>query len=50
MARRQLGQSTLSVLSAVAQGYQYGFDVMDATGLARGIGLPCLARLDGLDW
>ena len=48
MARRQPGQSTLSVLSAVVQGCQYGFDVIDATGLASWTVYRALARLEGL--
>ena len=48
MARRQLGQSTLSVLSAVAQGYQYGFDIMDATRLQSGTVYRALGRLEDL--
>jgi predicted permease len=46
MARRQLGQSTLSVLSAVARGYQYGFDIMDATRLQSGTVYRALDRLE----
>lgn len=48
MARRQLGQSTLSVLSAVARGYQYGFDIMDATRLQSGTVYRALGRLEEL--
>jgi PadR family transcriptional regulator PadR len=48
MPRRQLGQSTLSVLAAVAQGYKYGFDIMDATRLQSGTVYRALARLEDL--
>ena len=48
MARRQLGQSTLNVLAAVARGYQYGFDIMDATQLQSGTVYRALSRLEEL--
>ena len=37
---------TALVLHALAAGYHYGFDVMDATGLASGTVYPILRRLD----
>jgi len=45
-----LTYSTAVVLQAIAKGYRYGFDVMDATGLPSGTVYPALRRLerDGL--
>ncbi len=37
---------TALVLRAIAAGYRYGFDVMDATGLASGTVYPALRRLE----
>ena len=37
---------TTLVLQALACGYQYGFDVMDATGLPSGTVYPVLRRLE----
>ena len=39
-------QVTALVLQAVASGHRYGFDVMDATGLASGTVYPALRRLE----
>ena len=36
MTRRSLGSSTILVLQALARGFRYGFDVMDATELPSG--------------
>lgn len=49
MARR-LGTSTLAVLRAIDGGRRYGFEIMEATGLAGGTVYPALAKLerDGL--
>ena len=38
--------NALTVLSAVARGHRYGFDVMDATGLPSGTVYPALSRLE----
>ena len=40
----------VSVLRAIADGYQYGFDVIEQTGLPSGTVYPALSRLerDGL--
>jgi len=38
--------ATLSVLQAIARGYRYGFDIMDATELPSGTVYPILGRLD----
>jgi DNA-binding PadR family transcriptional regulator len=37
---------TALVLGAVANGYHYGFDMIDATGLASGTVYPILRRLE----
>ena len=37
---------TALVLQALARGYHYGFDIMDATGLPSGTVYPILRRLD----
>ena len=36
----------MRVLDAVARGHEYGFDVIDATGLPSGTVYPALARLE----
>ena len=47
---RRLSITAVSVLHAIADGYQYGFDVIDQTGLPSGTVYPALGRLerDGL--
>ena len=47
---RRLSVTVVSVLHAIADGYQYGFDVIDQTGLPSGTVYPALSRLerDGL--
>jgi PadR family transcriptional regulator, regulatory protein PadR len=47
---RRLSITGVSVLHAIADGYQYGFDVIDQTGLPSGTVYPALSRLerDGL--
>ena len=47
---RRLSITAVSVLHAIADGYQYGFDVIDRTGLPSGTVYPALSRLerDGL--
>ena len=41
-----LSFAAVSVLHAVASGTEYGFDVIDATGLPSGTVYPALARLE----
>lgn len=41
-----LSLSATVVLQAVANGYGYGFDVMDATGLPSGTVYPALRRME----
>ena len=50
MAKRRLGPATIEVLQAIAGGHRYGFEIMEATGLAGGTVYPALAALerDGL--
>ena len=43
---RRLSISALTVLQAIANGYEYGFDVIDATGLPSGTVYPALSRLE----
>jgi len=43
---RRLSITTVSVLHALQQGVQYGFDILDATGLASGTVYPILSRLE----
>jgi DNA-binding PadR family transcriptional regulator len=44
--RLNLTYPTALVLQALARGFHYGFDVMDATGLPSGTVYPILRRLD----
>jgi DNA-binding PadR family transcriptional regulator len=46
MPRLNLTYPTALVLKALAGGFHYGFDVMDATGLPSGTVYPILRRLD----
>ena len=43
---RQLSVTAVCVLQAVADGYEYGFDVIDRTGLPSGTVYPALSRLE----
>jgi DNA-binding PadR family transcriptional regulator len=43
-----LSYTALFVLQALAQGYRFGFDVMDATRLPSGTVYPALRRLESL--
>jgi DNA-binding PadR family transcriptional regulator len=47
---KRLSITAVSILQAIANGYQYGFDVIDHTGLPSGSVYPALSRLerDGL--
>ena len=42
----RLTYPTAIVLLAVSRGYRYGFDIMDASGLASGTVYPILRRLE----
>src|SRR5438876_12333063 len=41
-----LSHSAAAILQALANGYQYGFDIMDVTGLPSGTVYPALRRLE----
>jgi PadR family transcriptional regulator len=43
---RRLSVTAVSVLHAIAEGYEYGFDVIDHTGLPSGTVYPALSRLE----
>jgi DNA-binding PadR family transcriptional regulator len=47
---RRLSVTAVSVLQAIASGFEYGFDIIDHTGLPSGTVYPALSRLerDGL--
>lgn len=49
MAKVRMTQVTALILQAVGAGYRYGFDIMDATGLASGTVYPALRRLERAD-
>ena len=42
----RMTQVTALILHAVGAGHRYGFDIMDATGLASGTVYPALRRLE----
>ena len=46
MAKGFLTYSTAVILQAVANGYSYGFDIIDVTGMPGGTVYPALRRLD----
>jgi DNA-binding PadR family transcriptional regulator len=46
MAKASLTYSTAVILQAVANGYLYGFDIIDVTGLPAGTVYPALRRLE----
>src|SRR5215210_3914805 len=41
-----LSYTTAVILQAIANGYKYGFDIMDITGLPSGTVYPALRRLE----
>jgi len=43
---RQLGYATIAVLRAVRDGYGYGTDIMERTGLPSGTVYPTLSRME----
>jgi len=47
MGKGFLSYAAAAVLQAVASGYQYGFDIIDITGLPGGTVYPALRRLEG---
>lgn len=46
MGSVRMTQVTALILHAVGAGHRYGFDIMDATGLASGTVYPALRRLE----
>ena len=46
MSGVRMTQVTALILHAVGAGHRYGFDIMDATGLASGTVYPALRRLE----
>jgi PadR family transcriptional regulator len=46
MTRSYLSFSAAVILQALASGYRYGFDIMEATGLPSGTVYPALRRLE----
>ena len=46
MSPRAIGHATLAVLQAISDGVQYGFDIIDRTGLPSGTVYPALATLE----
>jgi PadR family transcriptional regulator PadR len=46
MGKGFLTYSTAVILQAVANGYRYGFDIIDATGVPGGTVYPALRRLE----
>ena len=42
----QISYTTAVILQALACGYQYGFDIIDVTGLPSGTVYPALRRLE----
>lgn len=43
---KRLSITVVSVLQAIANGHEYGFDVIDQTGLPSGTVYPALSRLE----
>jgi DNA-binding PadR family transcriptional regulator len=50
MGRTYLSFSATVILQAVANGYVYGFDIMDMTGLPGGTVYPALRRLEEMGY
>lgn len=46
MGKGFLSYASAAILQAVASGYQYGFDIIDITGLPGGTVYPALRRLE----
>jgi len=44
--RTSLSHSAAVILQAVSNGYRYGFDIMDVTGLPSGSVYPALRRME----
>jgi PadR family transcriptional regulator len=50
MSPRGLGMATVAVLQAIDAGRTYGFEIVDATGLATGTVYPALTSLERRDF
>ena len=50
MAKPFLTYSTTVILQAIANGYRYGFDIIDISGLPGGTVYPALRRLEEADY
>jgi PadR family transcriptional regulator, regulatory protein PadR len=50
VAKSYLSFSATVILQAIAHGYQYGFDIMDITGLPSGTVYPALRRLEDVGY
>jgi PadR family transcriptional regulator len=48
-SRPSLSYTGLFILQALAQGYRFGFDIMEVTGLPSGTIYPALRRLEALE-
>lgn len=46
--KREMSLGTVMVLHALARGCEYGFDILEETGLTSGTIYPALDRLEGL--
>jgi len=46
MGKNYLSFTVAAILQAIDNGYQYGFDIMDVTGLPSGTVYPALRRLE----
>ena len=50
MGRKYLSYTATVILQTIANGYIYGFDIMDLTGLPSGTVYPALRRLEELGY
>src|SRR6185369_5557664 len=50
MGKSYLSYSAAVILQTVANGYEYGFDIIDITGLPSGTVYPALRRLEDLGY
>jgi len=50
MGKSYLSYSAAVILRTVANGYEYGFDIIDITGLPSGTVYPALRRLEDLGY
>ena len=50
MAQNYLSYTATLILQTIANGYAYGFDIMDLTGLPSGTVYPALRRLEELGY